>query len=86
MSTPLYHHLLVLNDSQIDHNELFLTEDEIEPALRQAVKDNAERWNYNDEIVEEILDTENLDDLRSALEDHDVTVYISTIEAPTPQR
>lgn len=82
MDTPLYHHLLVVNDWQIDHNELFLTEEEVEPALRQAVKDNAKRWNYNDEIVEEILAENNLDNLRSAIEDHDVTVYISTIESP----
>lgn len=81
MSTT-YHHLLVLHDWQIDTNELFLAEQEIEPALRQSVTANAEHWNLSDEVVEEILAAEDLDDLRSALEDHDVSIYIQTIDAP----
>lgn len=86
MSTPTYHHLLVINDWQIDANMLFLTEEEIEPALRRIVKVTAEHWNFGEPVLEEILSTENLDDLRCALEDHDVAIYVDTLEAPEVAR
>lgn len=86
MSATIYHHLLVVNDWEIDANELFLTEEEIEPALRKIVKDTAERWNFDGPVLEEIDATENLEDLRSALEERDVAVYVDTIHAPEVTR
>lgn len=80
--TTTYHHLLVVVDWEIAANQLFFIYQEIEPALRKVVKDAAERWNFDEAVLEEVAAAKDLDDLREVLESHDVAVYIQTIDAP----
>lgn len=82
MDKPVYHHLLIIIDWEIFDNEIFATYEEIEPALRALVTDYQQNLNFSDELVEEILSATDLSELREALEDQDVAVYLSTLTAP----
>lgn len=84
MSTPLYHHLLVVLDWEIKANQLFLTEAEVEPALRELAANADDLLPLNEHESKEVLAAKDLDDLRAELEDRDISIYIHTIEAPTP--
>lgn len=82
MSKPIYHHLLVVRDWEIIENTLFHTEEEIEPRLREFAKEYQESMNWDDAQLEEILSGKDLDELREALEDNEMTVYLDTLTAP----
>lgn len=83
MNTPLYHQLLVIVDWEIAANELFLTEAEVEAALRALVADPESRLLLGEgPHIAEILAAETLQDLREELEERDITIYLHTIAAP----
>ena len=82
MSKPLYHHLLIVRDWEILHNQLLATHEEIEPALRLFATEWQEYMNWSASVLEEILSAKDLSELRDGLEDNDMSVYVDTLEAP----
>lgn len=79
---PLFHHLLVIEDWEIAVNELFLEESGPKEALTDLVADESDPLRLGAERARILDEADDFDDLRSALEDHDLSIYIHTIEAP----